>query len=60
MTVEVDHSTVGKVKTIGHPVKFSRTPAKVADAAPILGQHTREVLGEIGYDAAQIKALIQS
>jgi len=60
MIVEVDHATVDKVKTIGHPVKFSRTPAQVSYAAPVLGQHTREVLGEMGYDAAQIKALIQS
>lgn len=60
MIVDVDHATVGKVKTIGHPVKFSRTPAKVTAAAPILGQHTREVLGEMGYDAAQINALVQS
>ncbi|MFC6636825.1 CaiB/BaiF CoA transferase family protein [Sulfitobacter sediminilitoris] len=60
MIVEVDHATSGKVETIGHPVKFSRTPAKVAQAAPLLGQHSREVLAEIGYDAAQIDALIAS
>jgi crotonobetainyl-CoA:carnitine CoA-transferase CaiB-like acyl-CoA transferase len=60
MIVEVDHATAGKVKTIGHPVKFSRTAARVADAAPTLGQHSREVLAEMGYDPAQIKALIQS
>ncbi|MEP2030115.1 MAG: CoA transferase [Paracoccaceae bacterium] len=60
MIVEVDHAVAGKVKSIGHPVKFSRTPAQVADAAPILGQHTREVLGEMGYDPAQIEVLIQS
>jgi crotonobetainyl-CoA:carnitine CoA-transferase CaiB-like acyl-CoA transferase len=60
MIVEVDHATAGKVKTIGHPVKFSRTAAGVANAAPILGQHSREVLREMGYDPGQIKALIQS
>ncbi|MGC1505293.1 MAG: CoA transferase [Sulfitobacter sp.] len=60
MIVEVDHATVGKVKTIGHPVKFSRTPARVVEGAPVLGQHTREVLGEMGYGQAQIDALIQS
>ncbi len=60
MIVEVDHAAAGKVQTIGHPVKFSRTAAKVANAAPVLGQHSHEVLGEMGYDPEQIKALIQS
>ena len=60
MVVEVDHVVAGRVKTIGHPVKFNRTPAQVADAAPVLGQHTREVLGVMGYDRAQIYALVQS
>lgn len=60
MIVEVDHPKAGKVETIGHPVKFSRTPARINHAAPLLGQHTREVLAEIGYDNAQIEALILS
>lgn len=60
MIVEVDHPTAGKVETIGHPVKFSRTPASIDHAAPLLGQHTREVLAEVGYDNAQIEALISS
>ena len=60
MIVEVDHPVAGRVKTIGHPVKFSRTPGKVADAAPFLGQHTREILGEMGYDSTQIDALVES
>lgn len=60
MIVEVDHPKAGKVETIGHPVKFSRTPARINHAAPLLGQHTREVLAEIGYDNAQIEAFILS
>lgn len=60
MIVDVEHATAGAVKTIGHPVKYSRTPAKVDQAAPVLGQHSREVLGEIGYDADQIEALIKA
>lgn len=60
MIVDVDHATAGQVKTIGHPVKYSRTPAHVDQAAPVLGQHSREVLAEIGYDSSDIEALVQS
>jgi len=60
MIVEVNHPIAGTVETIGHPVKFSHTPAQVNHAAPLLGQHTREVLVELGYDSAQIEALLQS
>ncbi|HEY4634997.1 MAG TPA: CoA transferase [Rhodospirillales bacterium] len=58
MVVEVDHPRLGAVKTIGLPVKFSGTPGKVARAAPLYGQHTREVLAENGYDGAEIEDLI--
>ena len=60
MIVEVEHPVAGRVKTIGHPVKFSRTPGKVVGAAPVLGQHTREILSEMGYDRTQIDVLVQS
>src|SRR6266852_5129828 len=56
MVVEVEHSTIGQVKTIGLPVKFSATPGKVRSGAPVYGEHTREVLREHGYDPAQIEA----
>jgi crotonobetainyl-CoA:carnitine CoA-transferase CaiB-like acyl-CoA transferase len=57
MLVEVEHRKAGKVKTIGLPVKFSATPGKVAQAAPILGEHSRDILAEHGYAAAEIEAL---
>lgn len=60
MIVEVDHPVAGAVKTLGHPVKFSETPASIRSAAPLLGQHSREVLHEAGYDAGQIEAMIGS
>jgi crotonobetainyl-CoA:carnitine CoA-transferase CaiB-like acyl-CoA transferase len=56
MVVEVEHSTVGSVKTIGLPVKFSATPGKVRTGAPVYGEHTREVLREYGFDEAEIDA----
>jgi len=57
MLVEVEHSRAGRVKTIGLPVKFSATPGKVAHGAPILGEHSRDILAEHGYSAAEIEAL---
>ena len=58
MIVEVDHSRLGPVKTLGLPVKFSKTPGKVAMGAPVYGQHNREVLAEYGYEEGEIDALI--
>ncbi len=57
MVVEVEHSTLGPVKTIGLPVKFSRTPGKVAKGAPIFGEDTRSVLAEYGFGEDEIAAL---
>jgi crotonobetainyl-CoA:carnitine CoA-transferase CaiB-like acyl-CoA transferase len=59
MVVEVEHSTLGPVKTIGLPVKFSETPGEVRSGAPVYGEHTREVLAEHGFDQTQIEALEQ-
>jgi crotonobetainyl-CoA:carnitine CoA-transferase CaiB-like acyl-CoA transferase len=57
MVTEVPHSRLGKVKTIGTPVKFSATPVGVRRGAPVLGEHTREVLREYGYADGEIDAL---
>lgn len=47
MVVEVGHPVVGALKVVGHPVKYSRTPACVRLPPPLLGQHTTEVLKEL-------------
>lgn len=60
MVVEVEHAAAGKMETLGLPVKFSKTPGKVARGAPVFGQHTREVLMEYGYLEAEIEALAAS
>jgi crotonobetainyl-CoA:carnitine CoA-transferase CaiB-like acyl-CoA transferase len=57
MVVEVEHATLGSIKTLGLPVKFSDTPGAVLTGAPVYGQHTRAVLGEHGFSAAEIEAL---
>jgi crotonobetainyl-CoA:carnitine CoA-transferase CaiB-like acyl-CoA transferase len=57
MVVEVEHSRLGPMKTLGPPVKFSATPGEVKHGAPQLGEHTREVLREYGYSDAEIDGL---
>jgi len=59
MVVEVEHSTLGPVKTLGIPVKFSATPGKVRTGAPHYGEHTREVLREHGFEDQEIDAFEQ-
>lgn len=54
----VEHPKAGKVQTIGLPIKFSGTPGAVQHAAPLFGQHTREVLVEAGYTEAEIETLL--
>ena len=53
-----DHPTAGEVKIVGPAVAMSRTPPTVERAAPLVGQHSREILGEYGYDQAEIDDLI--
>ncbi len=55
--VEVDHPTQGRLAVVGAPWRFSETPAKVAPAAPELGQHTEEILQEMDYSWEQIEEL---
>jgi crotonobetainyl-CoA:carnitine CoA-transferase CaiB-like acyl-CoA transferase len=57
MITEVQHSRLGPVKTLGTPVKFSATPTAVRHGAPLLGEHTREILQEHGYTTEEITTL---
>jgi crotonobetainyl-CoA:carnitine CoA-transferase CaiB-like acyl-CoA transferase len=55
---EVHHRTAGTVHVVGSPVRLSATPAREPTPSPTLGEHTREVLGEIlGLATAEIDAL---
>jgi crotonobetainyl-CoA:carnitine CoA-transferase CaiB-like acyl-CoA transferase len=57
MVVEVEHSSLGKVKTVGLPIKFSATPGKVRSGAPLYGQHTAAVLSAYGFGEDEIAEL---
>jgi formyl-CoA transferase len=54
--VEVDHKARGKYLTVGSPIKFSDMKVEVT-GSPLLGEHTDEVLAELGYDADKIMTL---
>ncbi|MCH9808171.1 MAG: CoA transferase [Alphaproteobacteria bacterium] len=60
MIVSTNHPVAGEVKTLGLPVKFSETPGGVRRPAPLKGQHTIEVLREIGYSGTEIDELVDS
>jgi crotonobetainyl-CoA:carnitine CoA-transferase CaiB-like acyl-CoA transferase len=57
MVVEVEHSRLGRTRALGSPVKFSDTPTRIKRGAPLLGEHTREILAEYGYDNSEIESL---
>ncbi|MFQ5658460.1 MAG: CaiB/BaiF CoA transferase family protein [Candidatus Methylomirabilales bacterium] len=59
MVVELDHPVAGKIKNIGIPVKLSLTPGEIRRPAPLLGQHTDEVLLWLGLDSSEIARLRQ-
>ncbi len=58
LVVEVEHPIAGKMRLLGNPLSFSRTPAAISACAPLLGEHTREILGDwLGLSVDRIEAL---
>lgn len=58
LVVEVDHPVLGRLRTLGPPMKLSGTPMRAGSAAPRLGEHTRAVLREAGLGDAEVEALL--
>ncbi|KKM04485.1 hypothetical protein LCGC14_1763750 [marine sediment metagenome] len=59
MLKKLDHPKGGKVMVTGVPIKLSDTPGEVETAPPILGQHTQEILTELGFSDQDIKKFRQ-
>ncbi|MDO8300244.1 CaiB/BaiF CoA-transferase family protein [Lacisediminimonas sp.] len=58
MVVDLVHPQAGPTRALGCPIHFSETPTAVLRHAPMLGEHTRELLSEYGYDKGEIDALV--
>ena len=56
MAVELEHPKSGSIRNIGVPVKLSDTPGSVRTPAPLLGQHSEEVLCQYGYEDTDISS----
>jgi len=57
MVQQLDHPVGGRINQLGPPVKLSATPARLRRPAPTFGQHTAEILAELGYDGATVNRL---
>jgi crotonobetainyl-CoA:carnitine CoA-transferase CaiB-like acyl-CoA transferase len=57
LIVQLEHPTIGTAKSIANPIRFSNTPVSYRLPPPLLGEHTPQVLQELGYTAGAVRAL---
>jgi formyl-CoA transferase len=58
--LDLPHTTLGSVRVTGSPMRLSRTPVRLERAGPVLGEHTLEVLCQLGLDEAAVAELEQA
>ena len=57
MVLEEKHPRAGKIKLLGIPIKLSETPGEIRTLSPAYGEHTLDILGELGYSDDDLKRL---
>ncbi|MDT5208881.1 MAG: hypothetical protein QOF67_1296 [Mycobacterium sp.] len=60
LLAHAEHPVVGGLQLVGQPIKLSDTPARIALAPPLPGEHTDDILRELGYEPEQIRTLRQN
>jgi crotonobetainyl-CoA:carnitine CoA-transferase CaiB-like acyl-CoA transferase len=58
LVADLEHASAGRLRQAGQLMRFSHTPAVVQRAAPLGGQHTLEILDELGYEKATVEAYL--
>jgi crotonobetainyl-CoA:carnitine CoA-transferase CaiB-like acyl-CoA transferase len=59
MVLEMNHPTLGILKQIGFPIKFSETPAQIRNLGKVVGSDTQRIMEELGYSHEDIERLKQ-
>ena len=57
MIIDIEHPVDGKIKNLAFPVKFSDAPYSVKTPPPAFGQHTEEILKQLGYSVSDMEEL---
>jgi crotonobetainyl-CoA:carnitine CoA-transferase CaiB-like acyl-CoA transferase len=60
LVIDVDHPTLGSMRMLGSPIKMSATPPDVRRRAPLLGEHSEDILRDAGFAPDDIKELLKT